>query len=81
MSKPTTKTAKKVRQPSSAAKFIDAAQLCDRYGGVSFMWIERRLQSDPEFPRPRKFGRLRYFDLAELESWERKTAAKSHAAA
>jgi hypothetical protein len=81
VSKPTKPTTKKVRQPSSAAKFIDAAQLCDRYGGVSFMWIERRLQSDPEFPRPRKFGRLRYFNLDELIAWERKTAAKSQAVA
>jgi predicted DNA-binding transcriptional regulator AlpA len=75
-----TKPAKKVRQPSSAAKYIDAAQLCERYGGVSFMWIERRLESDPDFPRPTKFGRLRYFDLAELERWERRAAVKSHAA-
>ena len=67
------------RQPPSTAKYMDAAQLCERYGGVSFMWIERRLETDPDFPRPLKFGRLRYFDIAQLEQWERKTAAASAA--
>jgi hypothetical protein len=36
--------------------YLTAAQLRERYGGVSHMWIERRLKSDPAFPRPKKFG-------------------------
>ena len=36
------------------------------------MWIERRIKTDPTFPRPQIFGRLRFFALAEIEAWERK---------
>jgi predicted DNA-binding transcriptional regulator AlpA len=40
------------------------------------MWIERRLADDSGFPRPTKFGRLRFWKLAEIEAWERAQAAK-----
>ena len=36
------------------------------------MFIERRLESDPNFPRPLKLGqRIRFYDLADIECWER----------
>jgi hypothetical protein len=56
---------------------VTAEQVRQRYGGVSRMWIERRLKSDPRFPRPEKFGNslLRMFDLDALESWERSSVA------
>jgi hypothetical protein len=53
------------------AVYIGAAQLRARYGGVSHMWIERKLQSDPAFPKPKYFGRLRFWAIAELEKYER----------
>jgi len=57
--------------------YINARQLRDRYGGVSHMWIERKLTSDPEFPTPTYFGTRRYWTLAEIEAWERVAAKRS----
>jgi hypothetical protein len=59
--------------PKLTKKFLTVNQLCERWGGVSNMFIERRLKSDPGFPRPRKFddGRIRFFDLDEIENYER----------
>lgn len=56
--------------------FLSAAQIRHRYGGRSHMWIERRLADDSGFPRPTKFGRLRFWKLADIEGWERAQAAK-----
>jgi predicted DNA-binding transcriptional regulator AlpA len=58
--------------------YLTAAQLRERYGGVSHMWIERRLKSDPAFPRPKKFGgsALRMFALDEIEAYERACSIK-----
>ena len=50
--------------------YLRAKQLRARYGSVSHMWIERRLQDDPAFPKPVKMGRLRFWRLSELEAWE-----------
>ena len=54
-------------------QYLTAAQLRARYGGVSHMWIERRLRYDPTFPRPVKLGGslIRMWDLAEIGAWER----------
>jgi len=71
---------KKPHNPPDSAVFLKANQLRERYGGVSFMWIVRTLERDPTFPRPYKFGRLRFFKLSELIAWERSAAAKSRAA-
>lgn len=57
--------------------FLSAAQVRARYGGVSFMWIERRLKDDSGYPSPIKMGRLRFWRLADLEHWERAQATKS----
>jgi hypothetical protein len=43
----------------------------DRYG-VSHMWLERQLKENPKFPRPYRFGRMRFFKIAELEAYEKK---------
>lgn len=59
------------------AHFINARQLRTRYGGVSHMWIERRLSSDPTFPKPRYVGTRRFWLLAAIENWERANATKS----
>ncbi len=69
---------KSQREPApvpATARFISAPQTCDRYGGRSHMWLERKLQKEPKFPRPKYFGRLRFFDIQELEDYERSCAA------
>jgi hypothetical protein len=67
-----------------AVVYLTAPQVCQRYGNRSHMWLERKLASDPSFPRPRKFGRApgswRFFKITELVEWERAAAAKSNAA-
>jgi predicted DNA-binding transcriptional regulator AlpA len=36
------------------------------------MFVERRLKSDDDFPRPLKLGRrIRFFDLEAIEKYER----------
>jgi hypothetical protein len=55
-------------------RYLTAAQLRARYGGVSHMWIERRLKDEPRFPHPQKFGRLRFWELAQIEAYERAAA-------
>jgi predicted DNA-binding transcriptional regulator AlpA len=51
-------------------QYLRTKQLRARYGNVSHMWIERRLESDTDFPRAIKMGRLRFWKLSELETWE-----------
>lgn len=68
------RTRKPVPVPTSAA-FITAPQLLDRYGGRSHMWLVRMLERDPSFPRPRYFGRLRFFELSAIEKYERACAS------
>jgi predicted DNA-binding transcriptional regulator AlpA len=53
-------------------KYLTTRQLRERWGGVSHMFIERRLLQDPNFPRPLKLGRrIRFYDLGDIERWER----------
>ena len=57
-------------------KFIGTAQLRSRWNDCSHMFIERRLKSDPTFPKPVKLGgRLRLWDVDQIEAYERKCAA------
>jgi predicted DNA-binding transcriptional regulator AlpA len=49
---------------------IPAGQVRERFGGVSVMWIHRRLHDDSGFPRPLYIGRLRFWRLSELVAWE-----------
>jgi hypothetical protein len=62
--------------PNDQRVFITSRQVRNRYGGVSHMWIERRLESDPQFPKPTYFGARRFWSLAALEGWERDMAAR-----
>lgn len=55
---------------------IRTSQLRARYGGVSHMWVERRLKDDPTFPRPLYIARNRFWRLADLVDWERAVAAR-----
>jgi hypothetical protein len=54
-------------------KFLTTAQLRSRWGDCSHMFIERRLMSDPTFPKPVKLGgRLRLWDVDQIEVYERR---------
>jgi predicted DNA-binding transcriptional regulator AlpA len=70
-----TKGRRKPPAVPDGAVFISAPQVCQRYGGRSHMWLERLLRNDPEFPRPKYFGRLRFFEIEELEAYERRRVA------
>lgn len=60
---------------SDSSEYLTAAQVMSRYGGVSHMWIERKLK-DSSFPRPVRFGgRLRFWRAGDLLAWERATIA------
>jgi len=56
--------------------YVTTRQLRNRYGGVSHMWIERRLADDPAFPKPVYFGARRFWPRAAIENWERAAVAK-----
>jgi predicted DNA-binding transcriptional regulator AlpA len=60
-------------------QFLTAAQLRERYGNVSHMWIERRLQRDPNFPRPIKLGgsSIRLWDVEAIEAYERAAVSRA----
>jgi hypothetical protein len=56
--------------PPAHAEFLSAAQVKARYGGVSDMWIVRKL-ADYDFPIPQTFGTpTRYWRVAELIAWD-----------
>jgi hypothetical protein len=58
-----------------SAVFISNTQLRQRWGDVSFMFIERRIAKDPRFPKPVRLGsRNRFFRLEEVEQYERTLA-------
>lgn len=48
---------------------IQAAAVRALCGGVSDMWIWRRLESDPTFPKPIYIGRRRFWREADVVSW------------
>src|SRR5262245_26005409 len=52
-------------------KFLSAAQVRARYGGVSDMWLSRRLRDDSGFPSPMVIEGRRFWKLSDLVAWER----------
>jgi predicted DNA-binding transcriptional regulator AlpA len=54
---------------------LNALAVRMRYGGRSDMWLWRRLENDPDFPRPIRIGRKRYWRLSELLAFEEQTRA------
>ena len=59
---------------------IQAATVRDLCGGVSDMWLWRRLDSDPTFPKPAYIGNRRYWKESDVLAWLDAQAAKSEAA-
>ncbi|TIC79569.1 helix-turn-helix transcriptional regulator [Crenobacter intestini] len=54
---------------STDQKFIRPAQVAARYS-VTRTTVYRWLATDPEFPKPRKFGSATLFSIDDLEAWE-----------
>jgi predicted DNA-binding transcriptional regulator AlpA len=55
--------------------WLTSTQVRDRFGGRSAMWLWRRINQDPQFPKPKKLGgRLLFWSLQELEAYERQLA-------
>ena len=81
-------TKQKSVTPPAGAVWISAQQVLARYGGRSEMWLVRKLNKklkgkdnpafDPDFPEPGYSGRLRFFNLAELERYDRKIVVRGH---
>jgi hypothetical protein len=65
------------KEPEQAERFIGIRDVQRRYGNVSHMTIERRLTSDPAFPKPIRFGHQRMWRIADLERYERDLFARS----
>jgi hypothetical protein len=70
------------RRPHSASDddpFLNSASVKARYGGVSNMWLHRRLHDDSEFPQPDLVVKeRRFWRLSSLIRWERRRAAEPH---
>lgn len=47
------------------------------FGGVSRMWIHRRLADDATFPKPVWIGGERFFRLEELETYAKDAANRA----
>jgi hypothetical protein len=67
---------RETRPPDRQAKYATASQVRLRYGGRSQMWLDRILKHDADFPRFIKIGRFRFFDIAQLETYEAGRAAR-----
>lgn len=61
-------------EPTADDVYLRTAKVRARYDNCSHMWIERRLEDDPDFPRPTYIANQRFWRLSELVEWERKKA-------
>jgi len=55
-------------------RFLTMRQLRERWGNCSHMTVERRMEDDPNFPRPIRPGlkaRTRLWDEEQIEAYER----------
>jgi hypothetical protein len=59
------------------ARWITSKQLRAYFGGLSDMWVVRKIRDDPDFPRPRYNGHMKFFSVAEIEAYEKKLATQS----
>lgn len=56
---------------SDSATYLTSAQVRQRYGGRSDMWLWRLLRDDPAFPQPMRVRSVRYWKLEALVEWEK----------
>jgi predicted DNA-binding transcriptional regulator AlpA len=65
---------------SNDSRYLTAAQIMERFGGVSHMWIIRRM-ADAGFPQPVRFTSSktsrRFWRVADVEQWERERALQN----
>jgi hypothetical protein len=66
--------------PPREKRYLRAAQVRKRYGGISDMTLHRWLH-DPElnFPQPEYHGRDRFWDEEKLDAHDRECARRSAA--
>jgi len=53
----------------SDEQLLNSRQTRDFFGGVSEMWLPRRLKNDPTFPRPIPIAKRFYWRLGDLKRW------------
>ena len=64
------------------SEFVRTSAVQNFFGGVSKMWINRRVHSDPDFPRPVYFGTaVPFWRLSDLRAYADARAAASKATA
>lgn len=56
---------------------IQAAAVRDMCGGVSDMWLWRRLDADPSFPRPVYISKRRFWREADVVAWLESQAVRA----
>jgi predicted DNA-binding transcriptional regulator AlpA len=49
---------------------MTSRQVRDDLGGVSQMWLHRRLTTDPTFPKPTYIAKRRYWTRGQLRAWK-----------
>jgi hypothetical protein len=57
---------------------VGSAELRRMFGGVSHMFVERRLKDDPTFPKPFYVKNRRFWFLKELRAWQRILRQRPH---
>jgi hypothetical protein len=63
----------KLKKPKDRKrKFIGVVELRERWNNCSHMFIERKIKTDPGFPKVYHIGRHRFFDVEELEQYEQR---------
>jgi predicted DNA-binding transcriptional regulator AlpA len=59
-------------------QYITRKKILERFGGISVMTLWRWERDERlAFPKPTSINRRKYYDLAEIEAWERKRASAS----
>jgi predicted DNA-binding transcriptional regulator AlpA len=68
-----------VTAEASTSKYLPTVKVAERYGRTP-RTIERWLDDEKlNFPQPVYINRFKYWNIDELETWERKRAAESAA--
>ena len=56
----------------SAKQYVTRKTILERFGGISVMTLWRWEHDEKlGFPKPTRINRRKYYDLAEIEAWER----------
>jgi predicted DNA-binding transcriptional regulator AlpA len=61
---------------SDSPTLLNARGVRRYFGNVSHMWIVRRIDGDPQFPKPIYLGRCRYWRVADLDQYVAAKAAE-----